>query len=198
MADADWDRFRDVLLDASLLLLDEASGELYMRASRNFQQDFVRTFRLPIQDTLAGSVLRTGNPVILDEKAPQKIKTAYLVHKQWNRDPRRMPGTDVIQMAVYHNARLASSFFDAPVGILAPGALADLIFVDYHPVTPLSAGNLPWHILFSFHESMVTTTIAAGKVLMRDRQLEGLDEAEIAAQARDLAKSVWSRYERRF
>ena len=66
--------------EGSLLLLDESSGELYMRASRNFGEDFVRTFRVPIQDTLPGQVLRTGKPILLDEKTPQKIKTAYLVH----------------------------------------------------------------------------------------------------------------------
>jgi signal transduction histidine kinase/DNA-binding response OmpR family regulator len=66
--------------EGSLLLLDETTGELYMRASRNFQQDFVRTFRLATKDSLAGSVLRSGKPVVLDEKAPQKIKTTYLVH----------------------------------------------------------------------------------------------------------------------
>ncbi len=66
--------------EGSLLLIDENTGELYMRASRNFQDEFVRTFRLPIQDTLAGSVLRTGEPVVLDESTPQKIKTSYLVH----------------------------------------------------------------------------------------------------------------------
>lgn len=66
--------------EGSLLLLDENSGELYMRASRNFQEEFVRTFRLPIHDTLAGSVIRTGQPVHLDEQTPQKIKTSYLVH----------------------------------------------------------------------------------------------------------------------
>ena len=66
--------------EGSLLLLEEETGELYMRAARNFQQDFVRSFRLPIKDSLAGTVLRTGKPVVLDEKTPQKIKTTYLVH----------------------------------------------------------------------------------------------------------------------
>ncbi|HEY3345070.1 MAG TPA: ATP-binding protein [Anaerolineaceae bacterium] len=65
--------------EGSLLLLDEATGELYMRAARNFQEDFVRTFRLPVKDSLAGNVIRSGKPIILDEKTPQKIKTAYLV-----------------------------------------------------------------------------------------------------------------------
>lgn len=66
--------------EGSLLLLDESTGELYVRAARNFNEEFVRTFRLPIQDTLAGSVLRSGQPVLLDENTPQKIKTSYLVH----------------------------------------------------------------------------------------------------------------------
>lgn len=65
--------------EGSLLLLDERSGELYMRASRNFEEDFARTFRLPVKDSLAGQVVATGKPVVLDENAPQKIKTAYLV-----------------------------------------------------------------------------------------------------------------------
>lgn len=66
--------------EGSLLLLDESSGELYMRAARNFQEEFVRTFRLPVKDSLAGSVITSGQPVVIDEKAPKKIKTAYLVH----------------------------------------------------------------------------------------------------------------------
>jgi two-component system phosphate regulon sensor histidine kinase PhoR len=65
--------------EGSLLLLDDETGELYMRAARNFQEEFVRTFRIPVQDTLAGSVIRNGQPVLLDENTPQKIKTAYLV-----------------------------------------------------------------------------------------------------------------------
>jgi len=66
--------------EGSLLLLDESTGELYVRASRNFQDEFVRTFRLPIRDTLAGQVLSTGKPLLVNEQTPQKIKTAYLVY----------------------------------------------------------------------------------------------------------------------
>ena len=66
--------------EGSLLLLDDESGELYMRASKNFDQEFARTFRLRVEDSLAGQVIASGNPVILDESTPQKIKTSYLVH----------------------------------------------------------------------------------------------------------------------
>jgi putative selenium metabolism protein SsnA len=129
----------------------------------------------------------------------EEWKFAYLLQKVWNRDPRRMNGADVARMAIGHNAALAGSFFpDAPLGVLVPGAHADLIFVDYHPHTPLTAGNLPWQIIFGFHESMVTTTIVAGRLLMRDRQLLTLDEAEIAAKAREQAPRVWERYNQQF
>jgi putative selenium metabolism protein SsnA len=125
----------------------------------------------------------------------EEWKTTYLLQKAWHRDPRRMSAADVASMAIYNNAWLAGSFFpDAPLGSLVPGAHADIIFVDYHPHTPLTPENLPWHIVFGFHERMVTTTIVAGQVLMHDRKLLTLDEEAIAAQARQLAPAVWERY----
>jgi putative selenium metabolism protein SsnA len=146
------------------------------------------------------SIMRTGVKVCLgNDGFTQDMwtewKTTYLAHKLIHRDPRRMNGMDVINMAIYNNADLARVFFpDAPLGVLSPGAYADLIFVDYHPNTTLTAGNLPWHILFGFHESMVTSTMVAGKFLMRDRKLLTLDEAEIGEEARALAPAVWERY----
>jgi putative selenium metabolism protein SsnA len=123
-------------------------------------------------------------------------KTAYLLHKVHHRDPRRMGGFDVAQMAVYNNAALANVFFpDAPIGQLVTDGFADIVFVDYHPNTPLTAGNLPWHIIFGFQQSMVTATIVAGRVLMKDRELLTLDEKEIGAKAREIAPKVWDRYQ---
>lgn len=65
--------------EGSILLPDEETGELYIRASRNFQEDFVRTFRLPVKDTHAGQVFKSGEPLLMNDVDPQKIKTAYLV-----------------------------------------------------------------------------------------------------------------------
>jgi cytosine/adenosine deaminase-related metal-dependent hydrolase len=122
-------------------------------------------------------------------------KAAYLLHKVVSRDPRKANGAVVARVAAYNNARLAERFFPGTrLGEISVGAAADLIFVDYHPFTPLTDGNLPWHILFGFESSMVTTTMVAGNVLMRDRQLLTLDEVEIAREARDLAPKVWERY----
>jgi putative selenium metabolism protein SsnA len=122
-------------------------------------------------------------------------KAAYLVHKVWHGDPRRANGYDIVKMAVTNNAALARTFWPkAPLGQISPGACADLILVDYHPFTELTAGNLPWHILFGFEASAVTATMVAGKWLMREQRLLTLDEEAIAARARELSAAVWQRY----
>lgn len=125
----------------------------------------------------------------------EEWKAAYLLHKAAHRDPRRANGADIARIAVHNNARLAEQFFPhLRFGELSVGAAADLILVDYHPFTPLTGGNLPWHILFGFEASMLTATMVNGKWLMRDRQLLTIDERAVAAEALALAPGVWERY----
>ncbi|MEJ2446820.1 MAG: putative aminohydrolase SsnA [Anaerolineales bacterium] len=126
----------------------------------------------------------------------EEWKTAYYLHKVHHLDPRRMSALDIVQMGVYNNAALANLYLpQSKLGVIEPGAAADLIFVDYHPHTPLNAGNLPWQIIFGFQESMITSTMVAGEFLMKDRELLTLDEEKITAEARALAPQIWERYE---
>ncbi len=125
----------------------------------------------------------------------QEWKAAYFLHKVVSRDPRAANGADVFKAATANNAALLETFFAGErFGVLAEGARADLIFVDYQPFTPLTGGNLPWHVIFGFEPSMVTMTMVDGQVLMRDRQLLTLDESAIMAEALAHAPAVWKRY----
>ena len=122
-------------------------------------------------------------------------KTAYFVHKLWNLDPRRMPADDVLEMGVYGNSALATQLFGTEIGVLRKGAKADLIFVDYHPYTPMNSGNLPWHIIFGFRESMITATMVGGRFLMFNRQLLTMDEEKITAKAMELSTRLWKKFQ---
>jgi len=150
----------------------------------------------PIEDMLAAGVrVGMGNDGFSNTMWLE-WKEAYLLHKLYYRDPRRMGGYTITKIAVDNNSDLVTNLFDGlRVGEITEGAAADLIFVDYHPFTPLTANNLPWHILFGFQESMVTATIVAGKPLMLRRKLLTIDEAEIAAKALELSKITWERFE---
>ncbi len=147
--------------------------------------------------------LRLGIPVCIGNDGFSfamwdEWRACYLAHKLWKRDPRSMPGDKVIQMGAYNNSRMASHFFNAEIGVIAPGAKADLILVDYSPITTFNAGNLPWQILFGFRDSMVTMTMVDGKILMKDRKLLALNEEKISAEAKRLSVEVWKRYNTQF
>lgn len=125
-------------------------------------------------------------------------KTAYLVHKLVNHDPRFMNGNTVVEMGVYQNSELATQQFGLPIGKLEEGYQADMIFIDYKPFTPLSVDNLPWHMLFGFQNSMISTTIVAGKVLMKNHEMIELDEKRIFSKAMEQAVPLWNRYNNSF
>ncbi|HDQ72667.1 MAG TPA: putative aminohydrolase SsnA [Chloroflexi bacterium] len=143
----------------------------------------------------AGVNLGLGNDGFSNQMFAE-MKAAYLVHKLARRDPRAMPGGLVMELAYANNARLARVFWpDLSLGELRAGAAADLVFLDYHPTTPLTADNLPWHLLFGVEASAITATVCAGRALMRDRELLTLDEAAITARSREVAAEVWRQVE---
>ena len=126
-------------------------------------------------------------------------RTCYLAHKLWTNNPQKMNGNSVIKMAIDNNSQLASHFFKGDsIGKVEVGAKADLILMDYKPITELTPDNIPWHIIFGFRDSMVTDTMVNGNWLMNDGKLTNLDEEKISDHALSLSKEVWKRYHTKF
>jgi putative selenium metabolism protein SsnA len=174
------------------MLLD--SGTMVVHNARSNMNNAVGTADLPWMLKI-GIRVGLGNDGFSNNMFSE-MAFAYLAHKQATGDPRTMPGDEVVQMAWDHDARIARTFFPGlgpQFGFLEMGAPADLILVKYDPPTPLTAANLPWHILFGMDGTGVDTTIVGGKVLMRHRELLTLDEAAIMAKARELAGRLWKR-----
>ncbi|MBZ4687717.1 MAG: hypothetical protein PWQ96_1242 [Clostridia bacterium] len=121
------------------------------------------------------------------------IKVANVLHKHDQGDP-SASWAEVPRMIFENNSAIVKNFYDKPLGVLEPGAYADIITIDYNPATPLTADSFYPHLLFGVSGAMVNTTIVAGKVLMQDRKLKGIDEKEVAAKARELAAKLWERF----
>ena len=65
-----------------LALLDTESGQLYLRAAKNIDEDQIKTLRIPLDDSLIGKVIQTGNPLrksVDTGDLPVKVSTGYLV-----------------------------------------------------------------------------------------------------------------------
>ena len=116
-----------------------------------------------------------------------------IVHKLAARDP-SVGWMEGQRMALGTNAEVATEFFGGRLGALAPGYGADLIIVDYDPYTAMNEGNFWGHMLFGMRGGQVRHAVVDGRVVMRDRQVLGLDEARLRARARTLSKKVWERF----
>lgn len=94
-------------------------------------------------------------------------------------------------MLFQNNARIGARYFERPLGVLKPGAAADVVVMDYHPFTPFSEENVDGHILFGMMGRSCRTTIINGRLLYRDRQFVDLDEEAIHAWVLEQSKRLW-------
>ena len=66
------------------MLVDPKTNELYLRAEKGLGEKQARGFNVKIEDSLIGSVVRTGKPVVMARGASQdarlKVVTGYLVN----------------------------------------------------------------------------------------------------------------------
>jgi len=88
---------------------------------------------------------------------------------------------------------LASEVFGVPFGTLAPGSAADLVVSDYVPPTPLTAANLPGHLLAGVTPSTFTGVMAAGRWVCRGGTPVNIDVDVVYRRARQLAAALWRR-----
>ncbi len=98
---------------------------------------------------------------------------------------------EVTDMLFKNNAKIGAKYFPDPLGVLKPGAAADIIVMDYKPFTPFSDANIDGHMIFGMTGRQCQTTIANGKVLMRDRELVGVDEEAVNARILEASKKLW-------
>ena len=94
-------------------------------------------------------------------------------------------------MLFENNRKMTARFFKHQLGVLKEGAYADVIILDYDPLTPMDASNVNGHILFGMNGRCVTTTICNGKILMKDRKVLVADEKQLMKDCRESAARLW-------
>lgn len=122
----------------------------------------------------------------------ESIKVGNIIHKHNLCDP-NVAWSEIPTMAFENNRSISSKYFNKEVGILKEGAYGDVIIVDYDPLTPLNENNINSHIIFGLIGRNVTDTIINGKVVMRNREINSIDEKRIFETSRKLASSLWNR-----
>jgi len=139
-------------------------------------------------------MLQAGIPVALGSDGYidnffEVMRGAFLLHKARRQDPAVMPASAVWAMATENGARALGL---PDVGRLAAGYAADLITIDLDLPTPASAGNLREQLLLWRNPQHVRDVMVAGRFLLRDGEIAGIDEAAIRAHCREAALELWA------
>lgn len=123
----------------------------------------------------------------------ESLKFANLLIKHREKDATVGFG-EAMDMLFANNPKLAMRHFPKKVGVLEPGAYADVIVMEYDCIAPIDGSNLNGHLTFGMNGMNVVTTVSNGVLRMKDRVVLGIDEeklvSEIRNQAADFARRV--------
>jgi len=117
-----------------------------------------------------------------------EMSTAAKVHKAISGDPTALTAKQAMLMATRHGAEALG--LGNICGSLEPGKAADIVLADLKKphLTPLY--DMYSHIVYSMNAADIDTVLVGGKVLMEQRNLLAVDEAEIVAKAVQWSKKI--------
>ncbi|MGM9599595.1 MAG: putative aminohydrolase SsnA [Faecousia sp.] len=137
----------------------------------------------------AGILLGMGTDAYTNDML-ESLKVALCAQRQ-NACLPNVGWCEVTDMLFKNNAKIGAKYFPDKLGVLEAGAAADVIVMDYKPFTPFSSANIDGHMIFGMTGRQCQTTIANGKLLMKDRELIGIDEEAENAHILEEAKKLW-------
>ncbi|WP_246129747.1 amidohydrolase family protein [Verticiella sediminum] len=178
-----------------LALLAERGVTIAVNTSSNLA---LRSGVAPVQAMLAaGCRVAMGLDGLAfdeDDDALREMRLAYALHQGTGFDAAMSPA-QAWAFAARHGRRAVRGVDDGG-GVLAPGAPADFLVLDWDALDDdaLWPDIEPWHLLLARgHAGYVREVVAAGRAVMRDGRVVGVDEtslrAELLAQARSLLAS---------
>ena len=122
----------------------------------------------------------------------ESLKVALIIQRHHACLP-NVAWCEVTDMLFKNNREICAKYFPDPMGILKAGAAADVIVMDYKPFTPFGGDNIDGHMIFGMTGRQCETTMCNGRLLMKDRQLIGIDEEAVNARTLEVSKKLWGR-----
>ena len=121
----------------------------------------------------------------------QEMKMSSLLQKVRKLDPTVMPASKVLEMATINGATALG--MENEIGSIEVGKKADLVLVDMKAPHLTPYRNPISHLVYSTEGADVSTVICNGNILMKEKELLVLDEAEVMARAENAAQDLLSK-----
>jgi 5-methylthioadenosine/S-adenosylhomocysteine deaminase len=126
----------------------------------------------------------SNNDLDLMEEMDLAAKLAKITHM----DPLALNAKAVVEMATIDGAR--ALHLDKEIGSLEPGKKADLVLLSLDHPNAVPMYDVYAQLAYALKASDVETVVIGGRVVMRDRKLLTVNEAEAIAKAREYKKKI--------
>jgi 5-methylthioadenosine/S-adenosylhomocysteine deaminase len=140
---------------------------------------------------------RAGVPVTLGTDSAQSsndlnlwnvLRVAPILQKNAYGDSTLLPAPDVVKMVTRDAARHLG--LGDRIGSLVAGKRADLILLDLDALNAQPLYDVYAQLLYTLGRDNVSTVLINGKIVLRDRVLQTINEADLMGQARELAERI--------
>jgi 5-methylthioadenosine/S-adenosylhomocysteine deaminase len=111
----------------------------------------------------------------------EAMRQAAFLHKLVTKDPRALPAQTALRMATIDGARTLG--LDRQIGSLEAGKRADLIVVSMRTARQTPIYDPLSHLVYVTRGDDVQTMVVNGRIVMRDRRVLTMNEAEVLRDA---------------
>jgi len=115
---------------------------------------------------------------------------AYTQHYRY-RDKALFPPTKLLEMITLDCAK--TMLWNDQLGSIEPGKKADLVLVDLAKIKFVPMQNIPANLVYQASAEDVETVIIDGTIVMKDRNLETVNEKEVIEKAQKSAEELFKR-----
>ena len=117
-----------------------------------------------------------------------EMSTAAKVHKAISGDPTALSAKQAMLMATRHGAEALG--LGSLCGSLEQGKAADIVIADLRRPHLIPLYDMYSHIVYAMNAADIDTVLVGGKVILEQRNLTSLDEAEIVAKAVQWSRKI--------
>ncbi len=117
-----------------------------------------------------------------------EMRTAALMAKLVTSDPTAMDAKAVVRMATIQGAQVLG--ISDIVGSLQPGKRADVAIIDMTGMHLTPLYDMISHLVYCARGSDVRDVIIDGQVVVRNREIQTLDQEEIKVRARETGRKI--------
>ncbi len=118
----------------------------------------------------------------------EEMDSVAKVHKLFRRDPTVLPAREVFRLATRGGAR-ALGLGDR-IGSIERGKLADLVLLDASDPEATPLHDVYSQLVYALKGGSVRSVVVGGRVVVRNRRVTTVDEAEVLARARSIAARI--------